>query len=71
MILEMRKEDCIHCGGSGWVTPFPYHRRKRCNHRWDSGTILGLISGLKEKQAKTEELICWYEAALKNSKEVQ
>ncbi len=36
----MTKEDCVLCRGSGWTNPYPYRRKKKCDHRWSRGSFM-------------------------------
>ena len=48
-MIKMTKEDCILCNGSGWVTPYPYRRRKKCNHRWSMGSFAERLNDSRNK----------------------
>ena len=46
-MIIMKKEDCILCYGSGFVEPYPYHRREKCDHRYDAGVMEARLHKLR------------------------
>ena len=64
-MIQMTKQDCILCNGSGFVTPYlyPYRGQKKCGHRWSRGSFLERLNTTHdEMQEKTEEHARWQRA---------
>lgn len=39
-MIVMSQKYCTLCNGSGYVNPYPYRQRKKCNHTWSRGSFM-------------------------------
>ena len=53
-MIQMTKEDCILCDGSGVYTPYPYRTRRKCDHRWNRGSFLERLNASREAVGEAE-----------------
>jgi len=69
-MIEMTKEDCILCNGSGYVTPYPYRKQKKCDHKWSRDSFMERHDTTYDKieEAITEH-IKWHRALESEVKE--
>jgi len=62
-MIEMTQEHCILCNGSGFINPYPYRKRKKCDHKWNRGSFMERLSTIHdEMQEKIEEYSKWQRA---------
>ena len=62
-MITMTKENCILCLGSGFVVPYPYRKRVKCNHKWSRGSFMDQHDTLHDKmQEAIEEYGKWQRA---------
>ena len=54
-MITMKKEDCILCNGSGYVTPYPYRTRKKCDHKWSRNSFMERLNNAHDKMQEAEE----------------
>ena len=52
--IQMIKADCILCNGSGFITPYPYRKQKKCDHRWSMGSFLERLNDSRTKVREAE-----------------
>ncbi len=69
-MIQMKKEHCIICNGSGWYAPYPYHRRKKCDHQYNRGGLQFKVDQLTEEQNKIQQQLDKYIIAINTSEEV-
>lgn len=62
--IVMSKEDCVLCGGSGFVSPYPYHKNVRCNHKWSKGSFMHEYNQAIQRAAEAKTQIEKWEKAL-------
>ena len=74
-MIEMTKEDCTLCNGSGWVTPYPYRNRKKCDHMWNMGSFMDRLNDsrtkVREAEVENEKWEQAYETQHKPSKRIR
>ncbi len=69
-MIQMTKPYCILCDGSGWVTPYPYRKRKKCDHRWSRGSFMERHNTLHDKMEEAiDEYTKWQRALEKEIKD--
>ncbi len=62
-MIQMTKKDCVMCGGSGYVTPYPYRKQKKCDHRWSRDSFMERYNATKEAiQVAITEHSIWQRA---------
>ena len=52
--ITMKKEDCILCNGSGKITPFPYRKQKKCDHKWSMGSFIERLGNSRRELQEAE-----------------
>ena len=70
MNIKMKPEKCYICHGSGYYTPYPYRKQKKCDHIYDKGTIVRELNDLKKDRAQIVRDIERLEDVLETSEEV-
>jgi hypothetical protein len=67
-IIQMTKESCVLCNGSGYVAPYPYHKRKKCDHKWNYDSFMYRFSDSLQKIKDAIQEHKKWKTALKASK---
>ena len=65
-MITMKKEYCILCNGSGWVNPYPYRKREKCDHSWNRGSFMDRYNTAKEKVTEAQKELEALQLALEN-----
>ncbi len=63
-MIQMTKDDCTICDGSGWVNPYPYRKRKKCSHRWSRGSFMERFYSAAKEVERTTDIFHRWEKAL-------
>jgi len=65
-MIQMTKEDCIICDGSGVTTPYPYRKQKKCDHRWSYSSFLERLTSSRRAVVSAKAENEKWENALKS-----
>ena len=63
-VIVMSKADCVLCEGSGFVTPYPYNKHVRCNHKWSKGSFMHEYNQAIQRADQAKKQIAKWEKAL-------
>lgn len=64
----MTKERCILCYGSGYVTPYPYRRKEKCDHQCSRKNFMYRYDEAHKKAIKAERDFFKIKKALEDEK---
>ena len=70
MNIKMKPEKCLICHGDGYYVPYPYRRKRKCDHIYDKETIVKDLNDLKNDRAQIEQDIKKLEDILETSEEM-
>ena len=65
-MITMTKKDCTLCDGSGFVYPYPYRKRVKCDHTWSRGSFMERFDTTKQQAQEAQEEHKKWERALES-----
>ena len=67
-MIEMKKESCILCNGTGKINPPPYYKSRKCDHKWNKSSFNYRLITLRETAINAIRELDKWKQALKDSK---